>query len=70
MISGAGNLLNAVLDAILIFIFNLGIDGAAISTVISEYVNDVVNLIILVYFQLEAPFVKSVCMLSKTNRTF
>ncbi|XP_059668073.1 protein DETOXIFICATION 44, chloroplastic isoform X1 [Cornus florida] len=34
---GAGNLLNAILDPILIFLFGLGISGAAISTVISEY---------------------------------
>lgn len=34
----AGNLLNAILDPILIFIFGLGIGGAAIATVISEYV--------------------------------
>ncbi|KAF8027120.1 hypothetical protein BT93_E0137 [Corymbia citriodora subsp. variegata] len=33
----AGNLLNAFLDPILIFLFDLGIGGAAISTVISEY---------------------------------
>ncbi|KAM6550526.1 hypothetical protein CsatB_000334 [Cannabis sativa] len=33
----AGNLLNAILDPILIFSFGLGIEGAAISTVISEY---------------------------------
>ncbi|KAL5716281.1 hypothetical protein ACHQM5_017996 [Ranunculus cassubicifolius] len=32
-----GNLLNAVLDPVLIFLFGLGIGGAAISTVISEY---------------------------------
>lgn len=43
-LSGAGNLLNAVLDPILIFVFGFGIGGAAISTVISEYVSDVVNL--------------------------
>lgn len=43
-ISGAGNLLNAILDPILIFLFGLGIGGAAISTVISEYVSDVVKL--------------------------
>lgn len=48
LIPGAGNLLNAVLDGVLIFIYNLGIGGAAVATVISEYVNDVVNLIILV----------------------
>ncbi|OVA07837.1 Multi antimicrobial extrusion protein [Macleaya cordata] len=34
---GAGNLLNAILDPILIFLCGLGISGAAISTVISEY---------------------------------
>ncbi|GAV76886.1 MatE domain-containing protein [Cephalotus follicularis] len=34
---GAGNLLNAILDPILIFFFDLGIGGAAIATVISEY---------------------------------
>lgn len=39
---GAGNLLNAILDPILIFLFGLGIGGAAISTVISEYVSDVI----------------------------
>lgn len=44
LILGAGNLLNAVLDPILIFLFGLGIGGAAIATVISEYVNDVVKL--------------------------
>ncbi|KAI3839982.1 hypothetical protein MKX03_020470 [Papaver bracteatum] len=33
----AGNLLNAVLDPILIFLCGLGISGAAISTVVSEY---------------------------------
>ncbi|GMH30016.1 hypothetical protein Nepgr_031859 [Nepenthes gracilis] len=34
---GAGNLLNAILDPILIFFCGLGINGAAIATVISEY---------------------------------
>ncbi|XP_010922639.1 protein DETOXIFICATION 44, chloroplastic [Elaeis guineensis] len=34
---GAGNLLNAILDPILIFAFGLGVGGAAIATVISEY---------------------------------
>ena len=43
--SGAGNVLNAILDAILIFCFGIGVAGAAIATVISEYVNDVVNLL-------------------------
>ncbi|KAJ4704345.1 Protein DETOXIFICATION [Melia azedarach] len=34
---GAGNLLNAILDPILIFFFHFGIGGAAVATVISEY---------------------------------
>ncbi|KAK9054909.1 hypothetical protein SSX86_025988 [Deinandra increscens subsp. villosa] len=33
----AGNLLNVILDLILIFFFGLGVGGAAIATVISEY---------------------------------
>lgn len=36
--TAAGNLLNAILDPILIFFCGLGIGGAAIATVISEYV--------------------------------
>ncbi|XP_058209615.1 protein DETOXIFICATION 44, chloroplastic [Rhododendron vialii] len=40
----AGNLLNAILDPILIFIFGLGIGGAAIATVISEYLIAVILL--------------------------
>lgn len=36
--AGAGNLLNAILDPILIFLLGLGIGGAAIATVIAEYV--------------------------------
>lgn len=39
---GAGNLLNALLDPILIFLFGIGIGGAAIATVISEYVSNVI----------------------------
>uniref|UniRef100_A0A1D1XZN6 MATE efflux family protein 2, chloroplastic n=1 Tax=Anthurium amnicola TaxID=1678845 RepID=A0A1D1XZN6_9ARAE len=34
---GVGNLLNGILDPILIFLLHLGIGGAAIATVISEY---------------------------------
>lgn len=41
--SGAGNLLNAILDPILIFFLNLGVGGAAVSTVISEYVSNVLT---------------------------
>ncbi|KAI5561386.1 hypothetical protein POPTR_016G126000v4 [Populus trichocarpa] len=34
---GAGNLLNAILDAIFIVVFGFGVGGAAVATVISEY---------------------------------
>ncbi|KAJ0087625.1 hypothetical protein Patl1_31431 [Pistacia atlantica] len=49
LILWAGNLLNAILDPILIFFFHFGIGGAAIATVISEYVNYVVNLTLFIY---------------------
>lgn len=54
-LSGAGNLLNAILDPVLIFLFGFGIGGAAIATVISEYVSNVVNLIISVPFADDTP---------------
>ncbi|KAL4572421.1 hypothetical protein LXL04_019197 [Taraxacum kok-saghyz] len=40
----AGNLVNVILDGILIFFFGLGIGGAAIATVISEYLIAVILL--------------------------
>ncbi|MED6156532.1 Protein DETOXIFICATION 44, chloroplastic [Stylosanthes scabra] len=43
-INGAGNVLNAMLDPILIFFFGLGIRGAAAATVISEYLIAVILL--------------------------
>ncbi|KAL7095224.1 hypothetical protein ACP275_10G010600 [Erythranthe tilingii] len=39
---GAGNLVNAILDPILIFSFGLGIGGAAVATVISEYLTAII----------------------------
>nr|GMD40039.1 protein DETOXIFICATION 44, chloroplastic [Ipomoea batatas]GMD43223.1 protein DETOXIFICATION 44, chloroplastic [Ipomoea batatas] len=39
---GAGSLLNTILDPLLIFSCGFGISGAAIATVISEYVENVV----------------------------
>jgi Na+-driven multidrug efflux pump len=42
MLTGAGNLLNAVLDALLIFPIGLGVSGAALATVTSEYVDAIV----------------------------
>lgn len=50
--AGAGNLLNAILDPILIFVFGLGVGGAAIATVISEYVyHHCRNSVKAMYFQ-------------------
>lgn len=40
---GAGTLLNAILDVILIFPFGFGVGGAVVATVISEYVNNVIS---------------------------
>jgi Na+-driven multidrug efflux pump len=50
VISGAGNFLNVILDPILIFLCGLGISGAAIATVIYEYVRNAVNLVLYVLF--------------------
>lgn len=44
MHTGAGNLLNAILDAVLIFPLGLGVSGAALATVSSEYVGVIVIL--------------------------
>ena len=38
MLTVAGNLVNALLDAIFIFPLGLGVSGAALATVTSEYV--------------------------------
>ncbi|KAL6640660.1 hypothetical protein ACP70R_021783 [Stipagrostis hirtigluma subsp. patula] len=42
---GAGNLLNAILDALLIFPLGLGVSGAALATVTSEYVDAILILL-------------------------
>ncbi|KAF8648940.1 hypothetical protein HU200_064472 [Digitaria exilis] len=41
---GAGNLLNAILDAVLIFPLGLGVSGAALATVSSEYLTALILL--------------------------
>lgn len=43
----AGNVLNAILDPLLIFVLGFGISGAAAATVISEYVTKCGKLLIL-----------------------
>lgn len=45
MISGA--LLNVILDPIFIFVFNMGVEGAAIATVISQIVSFIINVVYL-----------------------
>jgi len=45
MHTGAGNLLNAILDAVLIFPLGLGVSGAALATVSSEYVGAIMILL-------------------------
>ncbi|XP_022767799.1 protein DETOXIFICATION 44, chloroplastic-like isoform X1 [Durio zibethinus] len=69
---GAGSLLNAILDAILIFPIGFGVGGAAVATVISEYVNNVVNLMILVYFahNISANVGSSIDIFTSTNLSF
>jgi len=42
--TGAGNLLNAILDAVLIFPLGLGVSGAALATVTSEYLTALILL--------------------------
>ena len=43
MITGA--ILNTILDPIFIFVFKMGVEGAAIATVIAQVVTFVLNLI-------------------------
>ena len=46
-----GAILNIILDPILIFVFNLGVQGAAIATVFSQIVTFVINVIYLKKFK-------------------
>uniref|UniRef100_A0A9I9E0B7 Protein DETOXIFICATION n=1 Tax=Cucumis melo TaxID=3656 RepID=A0A9I9E0B7_CUCME len=46
--TAAGNFLNAILDPLLIFFCGFGIGGAAIATVISEYVNNVIVTLLFI----------------------
>ena len=43
MVSGA--ILNTILDPIFIFVFNMGVEGAAIATVISQFVTFLINIL-------------------------
>lgn len=42
--AGVGNLVNTMLDAILIFPLGLGVRGAALATVASEYVESILRI--------------------------
>ena len=60
-----GCLTNIVLDAVLIFVFNLGIQGAAIATVISQLITAVIGLRYYVSGKSNLKFVKSTLKLDK-----
>jgi Na+-driven multidrug efflux pump len=49
MCTGAGNLLNAILDVVLIYPLGLGVSGAALATVTSEYV-DIIMIFSVIKF--------------------
>lgn len=40
--AGIGNLVNIILDAVLVFPLGLGVRGAALATVTSEYVKSII----------------------------
>ena len=60
-----GCLTNIVLDAVLIFVFNLGIQGAAIATVISQLITALIGLRYYVSGKSNLKFVKSTLKLDK-----
>lgn len=60
-----GCLTNIVLDAVLIFVFNLGIQGAAIATVISQLITAIIGLRYYVSGKSNLKFVKSSLKLDK-----
>lgn len=49
MVSGA--ILNTILDPIFIFVFNMGVEGAAIATVISQFFTFILNVIYIKKFK-------------------
>lgn len=60
-----GCLTNIVLDAVLIFVFNLGIQGAAIATVISQLITAIIGLRYYVSGKSNLKFVRSTLKLDK-----
>ena len=49
MVTGA--IINTILDPIFIFVFNMGIEGAALATVISQIVSCVIALLYIPKFK-------------------
>lgn len=49
MVSGA--ILNIILDPILIFVFKMGVQGAAIATVISQFITFIINILYIKKFK-------------------
>jgi Na+-driven multidrug efflux pump len=50
MYTGDGNLLNAILDAVLIFPLGLGVSGAALATVTSEFVDIIMIFSVIIFY--------------------
>ncbi len=46
-----GAILNTILDPILIFKFNMGVEGAAIATVFSQFITFIFNIVYIKYFK-------------------
>lgn len=46
----AGAILNVILDPVFIFVFNMGVEGAAIATVISQMVTFIINILYIKKF--------------------
>ncbi|MBQ2938180.1 MAG: MATE family efflux transporter [Clostridia bacterium] len=47
----AGAILNVILDPVFIFVFNMGVEGAAIATVISQIVTFIINILYIKKFK-------------------
>jgi Na+-driven multidrug efflux pump len=50
MYTGDGNLLNAILDVVLIFPLGLGVSGATLATVTSEFVDIIMIFSVIIFY--------------------
>jgi Na+-driven multidrug efflux pump len=50
MYTGDGNLLNAILDVVLIFPLGLGVSGAALATMTSEFVDIIMIFSVIIFY--------------------